>query len=40
MPIELPQILHAVPRNVYTAVGLPLAFGMASGLITKSSVNT
>lgn len=40
MSFDLPPLLHAIPRNVYTAIGLPLALGMASGLITRSSVNT
>lgn len=40
MSFDLPPVLHAIPRNVYTALGLPLACGMASGLVTRSSVNT
>ncbi|GAA5862729.1 hypothetical protein JCM1840_002654 [Sporobolomyces johnsonii] len=40
MPVELPALFYAIPRNPAVAVGLPLAFGMASGLITKNSVNT
>ncbi|GAA5992544.1 hypothetical protein JCM11641_004539 [Rhodosporidiobolus odoratus] len=41
MPIEpFPAILYSLPRNSAVAVGIPLAFGMASGLITRSSVKT
>ncbi|CEQ40111.1 SPOSA6832_01701, partial [Sporobolomyces salmonicolor] len=40
MPVELPALFYAIPRNPAIAVGLPLAFGMASGFITKNSVNT
>ncbi|GAA5966238.1 hypothetical protein JCM21900_000077 [Sporobolomyces salmonicolor] len=40
MPVELPALFYVIPRNPAIAVGLPLAFGMASGFITKNSVNT
>lgn len=38
MPVQLPSLLYAIPRIPAVAVGLPLAFGWASGFITKSSV--
>ncbi|BGP49972.1 hypothetical protein JCM10450v2_005877 [Rhodotorula kratochvilovae] len=36
----LPPVLIQLPRNPAIAVGLPLAFGMASGFFTKTSVET
>lgn len=36
--IYLPNILLTVPRNVVTALGLPLALGMLSGLPTAKVV--
>ncbi|GAA5955991.1 hypothetical protein JCM10213_006528 [Rhodosporidiobolus nylandii] len=40
MPVQLPSLFYSLPRNPAVAVGLPLAFGMASGFITQSSVKT
>ncbi|KAF7983109.1 hypothetical protein HWV62_24055 [Athelia sp. TMB] len=31
MSVNLPNILYAIPRNVFTALGLPVAVGMLSG---------
>ena len=38
VPVDLPSLLFAIPRNPAVAVGLPLAVGFASGFITRSSV--
>ena len=40
MPIQLPSLFYDVARMPAVAVGLPLAFGMLNGRITKTSVNT
>ncbi|KAM0751356.1 TspO/MBR-related protein [Meredithblackwellia eburnea MCA 4105] len=40
MPVELPVIFFSVIRNPAVAVGIPLVFGMASGLITKTAIKT
>ncbi|GAA6004212.1 hypothetical protein JCM10207_002485 [Rhodosporidiobolus poonsookiae] len=40
MPVVLPSLFYDLPRMPAVAVGLPLAFGMASGFITQRSVNT
>ncbi|GAA6031369.1 hypothetical protein JCM8097_005627 [Rhodosporidiobolus ruineniae] len=40
MPVELPALFLSLPRTPAVAVGIPLTFGIASGFITKTSVNT
>ncbi|GAA5877468.1 hypothetical protein JCM8547_001082 [Rhodosporidiobolus lusitaniae] len=40
MPIDFPPLFYSLPRNPAVAVGLPLAFGMVSGLVTRTSVKT
>ncbi|GAA5906663.1 TspO/MBR family protein [Sporobolomyces salmoneus] len=40
MPIQLPSLFFEMSRMPAVAVGIPLAFGMLNGRITKTSVNT
>jgi len=39
MSVNLPSILLEIPRNVYTAVGFPVALGLLSGSQTRNVVD-
>ena len=39
MSVNLPNILYDIPRNVYTAIGVPVALGLLSGSQTRNVVN-
>lgn len=39
MSVNLPNILLEIPRNVYTAIGFPVALGLLSGSQTRNVVD-
>jgi len=40
MSVHLPNILYDIPRNIYTAVGVPVALGLLSGSRTRNVVDS